>query len=204
MRRVGARIHAHDVARKAARGTPDGSVDRIDRDRVEPGDDTLVLRRIERLARLDPVVALAVAVGIQHERRPALRALLVTGLFEELAVEPAERRVAGAAGARPERVVRVLGEHQMVRAEAGADQRELAALRVVHREMAVGALERQHLRRRMARPLPAELGVARRPHARGVPDAPLLIQHRIVARGVTVPDRRRAPVGRRRHRIVLG
>ena len=46
--------------------------------------------------------------------------------------EPADDR---AAAARPQRVVRVFGEHQVVRAEARVDVRELLRLRVVHREL---------------------------------------------------------------------
>ena len=46
------------------------------------------------------------------------------GLVEHLRVQPADDL---AAAARPQRVVGVLGEHQVVRAEAGADVRELLA-----------------------------------------------------------------------------
>ena len=86
--------------------------------------------------RLDVVVALAVAVRVEDQRRPPLRLLLVAGLVEQLRVQPAHHRPAAA---RPQRVVRVLGEHEMVRAEAGADVRELLRLRVVHREVAARA-----------------------------------------------------------------
>src|ERR1051325_11024418 len=91
----------------------------------------------------------------------------------------------------------------MVRAEAGADERELAALRIEHRQLPVRALERKDLRGRMARALAAELRVLRRPHARRVPDTPALIEHRVVRRGVAVPDWRPAPVRRWRNRVVL-
>ena len=75
---------------------------------------------------------LAVAVGVEDQRRPALRRHLVAGLVEHLRVEPADDL---AAAARPQRAVRVFGEHQMVRAEARADVRELLRLRVVHLQM---------------------------------------------------------------------
>ena len=56
-------------------------------------------------------------------------------LLEHLRVQPADHL---AAAARPQRVVRVLGEHQVVRAEAGADVRQLLRLRIVDREVAAG------------------------------------------------------------------
>ena len=55
--------------------------------------------------------------------QPCDRAL-VAGLFEHLAVEPADDLVARVA-ARPQRLVRVFGEHEVVRLEARADQREV-------------------------------------------------------------------------------
>src|SRR5207244_7454145 len=101
---IGPGIHAHHIAGEAARGAPHGAVDGIYRHRIQTGDHALVLRRINRLVGLDPLVALAVAVGIEHERRPALRALLVARLFEQLAVEPADGGILRAAGAGPQRV----------------------------------------------------------------------------------------------------
>ena len=84
--------------------------------------------------------------------------------------------------------------------EAGADQRERLGAAVVHRQMPVRALEREELRRRVVRALAAELRILGRPDTRGEPDAALLVHHRIVDRGLAVPDRLLAPVGRRRHR----
>src|SRR5436189_6114468 len=103
-RGIGPGIHAHDIAREGARGAPDASVHWVHRDGIQTGDHSLVLGRIDRRVGLDPFVALAVAVGVEHERRPPLRALFVPGFLEETAVEPAEHRVARAAGAGPERV----------------------------------------------------------------------------------------------------
>ena len=78
----------------------------------------------------------------------------------------------------------------------------LPRLRVVHRKMAVRALDRERLRRRMVRAFPAEAGIRRRPHARREPDASLFVEHRIVHARLAVPDRVLAPVRRGRHRIV--
>ena len=71
------------------------------RHRIKAGDDALVLARVDRLVGLDIVVALAVAVGVDDERRPALRFLLVPGFLEHLAVQPTEYRSLRAAGAGP-------------------------------------------------------------------------------------------------------
>ena len=198
--RVLPRVEPDDPAGEAERGAPDGAIHGIDRDAVERRDDARVLRRIDRLVRLDIAVALAVAVRVEDERGPALRFCFVAGLLEELAVEPADDAARRTAGTCPERVVRVLGEDEMVGREAGADQRERLSAPVVHRQMPVRALEREELRRRVVRALAAELRILGRPDARGEPDAALLVHHRIVDRGLAIPDRLLAPVGRRRHR----
>ena len=91
----------------------------------------------------------------------------------------------------------------MVRLEAGADQRDLAGLGLDHRQVPRRGLQREHLGRRMVRALLAEVRIRRRADARGEPDPALLVVHRVVRAGLAVPDRLLAPVGRRRHRIVL-
>ena len=86
------------MPREHADGVPDRAVGRIRHHRVgaRAAGDALVLGGIDRLVRLDVFVALAVAVGVEHERRPALRLGGVAGLVEHLGVEPAGDR-AGAA-----------------------------------------------------------------------------------------------------------
>ena len=91
----------------------------------------------------------------------------------------------------------------MVGREARADQRDLAGPGVVHREMPVGLLEREELRRGMGRPLPAEIRIGRRADARGEPHAAFLVEHRVVHAGLAVPDRLRPPVRRRQHGVLL-
>ena len=113
--------------RECRDGAPDRAVDRARHHGVEARVDALVLGRIDRLVRLDVGVALAVAVGVEDERRPALRLRGVAGLVEHLRVEPADHR---AAAARPQRVVRVVAELQVVRREAGVDERVLLRLRI--------------------------------------------------------------------------
>src|SRR5437899_754199 len=112
MRRIGSRVDPHDVSGIAERGPPDGAVRRGDGDRIEARDDALVLGRVYRLVGLDIIVPFAVAVGVENERRPALCLLLVAGLLEELAIEPADDRYLRAAGARPQRILGVFGKDQ--------------------------------------------------------------------------------------------
>ena len=193
--RIRSRVQPNHGARESELRAPHRSVGR-GRHRVERAAEALVLRRIERLIGLDVLVTPAVAVGVEDERRPALRLRLVAGLFEHLAIQPADHL---AAAARPQRVVGVLGKHQMVRAEAGADVRELLRLRIPHREMASRALDREQLRRRMIRARLAEVRIVRRPHGRSDPHAALLVEHRVVhvvaaaSRSLRCPNTARAP-----------
>ena len=145
LRRVRARIDPHDVAghRESHHRSPDRAVHRIHGDCVKVDREPPVLRGIVRLAGLDVRVALAVAVGVENERRPALRTFLVAGLLEHPAIQPADDAVAADAAARPERMVRVLGEDQVMRRKARADQRELARLRIVHGEMPRSPIHRE-------------------------------------------------------------
>src|SRR5437879_13086194 len=107
----------------------------------------------------------------------------------------------------PQRAVGIFGEHQMVRAEAGADVGELLGLGIVHGEVAPRAREREQLRRRMTRARLAERRVVGRTHGGRDPDAAPLIEHRIVYVVLTGPQKLAAPVGRglsRRPRARLG
>ena len=139
LRRIRTGHEPHDRARESERRSPDRSVGRRRR-RVERRVDALVLRRIHRLIRLDVGVAPAVAVGVDDQRRPSLRRHFVAGLVELLRVQPSDHL---AAAARPQRPVRVFGEHQMVRGETRADVRQLFRLRVVHLQMAARVVHRE-------------------------------------------------------------
>src|SRR5262249_29321837 len=90
-RRMGPGHESHD-RRGAAEDSdraPDRAIDGARHDGVEAAGDPLVLGRIDRLVGLDVVVALAVAVGVEHERRPALRFRRVARPSELLRVAPA-------------------------------------------------------------------------------------------------------------------
>jgi hypothetical protein len=115
----------------------DRAVDRARHDRVEAAGDALVLARIDRLVRLDIGVALAVAVGVEHQCRPALRFRGIAGLVEHFGVEPADD---GPTAARPQRVVLVEAELQMMRVETGVDKGVLHRLRVEHRQLPMALL----------------------------------------------------------------
>ena len=106
---------------KHADRVPNRAVARMRHDRVGAGarHDTLVLARIDCLVRLDVLVALAVAIGVEDERRPALRLRSIAGRIEHLGVEPSRDRPRAA---EPQRVVGVIAELQVMGAEAGVDE----------------------------------------------------------------------------------
>ena len=111
-------------------------------------------------------------------------------------VQPADDLTAAA---RPERVVRVLGEHQVVRAEAGADVRQLLRLGIVDGEVAAGALLiGNSLADGCVDPSLQKAGIVGRPHRRRDPHAALLVEHRVVDVVLAGPDRLVAPVRRGR------
>jgi hypothetical protein len=64
-------------AGERVRVAPYRAVDGTDRDAVEARVDPFVLRRVDWFVGLDPWVLLAVAVGVEDERCPSLRLLLV-------------------------------------------------------------------------------------------------------------------------------
>ena len=191
--RIVARSDAHDAAGIAQHGAPDRAVRRADGDAVEVHRDPLVLGRIDRLVGLDIGVALAVAVGVEDERRPALRLLLVAGLLEHLAVQPADhagadrrRRWSTASGWHPREV-------EMMGGEAGVDQRELAGRRIVQRQLR-GRRRRSGttLAEGWSEPCLQKAGLACGRMRGGEPHAALLVEHRIVldASGCPRSDRR--------------
>ncbi len=200
-RQLGLRIEADDAAFAGEHipGVPDRTVDRIRHHRVSAGaGNAHVLVRIHRLARLGVVVELAVAVGVEHERRPALRLLGAAGLVEHLGVEPAGDRPAAAG---PQGVVLVEAELQMMRAEAGIDEGELLRLRIVHRQLPFVAVERERLGVGIVRALAAEGRRAGRVIGPGHPDIALAVEHVVVIVELGVPDLLHAPIGRRRQRL---
>src|SRR5262249_52083882 len=104
-RKLGLRIVAQEagVTAEYADGIPDGAVLRIRHHCIGAGtgDDALVFRRISRLIGIDEIVAFAVSVDVEHERRPTDGFFLVAGLFEDPCIDPAGDL---AGSAQPQRI----------------------------------------------------------------------------------------------------
>jgi hypothetical protein len=98
--RIGARIDPDDRAGARTQRPPHGAVGGAHHHRTEHLCDPLVLGGIDRLVGLDIVVALAVAVGVEDQRRPALR---VVGVLGEVQV------VGGEAGCDAAALLRIAG-----------------------------------------------------------------------------------------------
>ena len=91
-----------------------------------------------------------------------------------------------------------------MRAEAGADVRQLLRLRIVHGQVASRALDREQLRRGMTRSRLAVVRILRRAHRRRDPDTALFIEHRIVDVVLARPDHLLVPVRRRSEHLRRG
>src|SRR4029078_7768340 len=98
------------------------------------------------LMRLGKCVALAIAVGVDHQRGPALRLLRVMGGVPDSHIEPAQ---GGAAAAGPQPVLSIA--LKMMGAIASVDRGEDLCLRIVDRKLAARALQREGFARRMVR-----------------------------------------------------
>ena len=92
----------------------------------------------------------------------------------------------------------------MVGGEAQIDWRERIRLGIVQFRMTGGLVDRKELCRGLRRTLAAEGRRVGIPDARGEPEPSLRIEHLIMHTGVTIPDRRVTPVGRRRGDRVVG
>ncbi len=157
------------------------------------------------------LVALAVAVGVDDHRRPALRLRGIAGLPIHLGIDPADHgEIALAVVAQPQRVVGILREVEMVGAEAGVDERELLGGGVIDGDLARildeagrGSGERIKLGGAQGRiPLAIIRRVLGRARLCGEIDAPILVHHGIVGVDLGVPDLLGAPIGRRREDLV--
>ena len=151
--------------------------------------------------RLDIVVALAIAVGVEHERRPALRLRRIAGLVKHFGVDPAGHR---AGAAEPQRVVGVVAELQMMGAKAGVDEAILHRLGIEHRHLARRFFQREYLCRRVIGALLAERRIVHAAHGGRQPDPALLVEHRVMVVGARIPEFLLAPIGRRHQRLDAG
>src|ERR1700733_13085766 len=92
----------------------------------------------------------------------------------------------------------------MVSAKAGIDECIFAALRLIHRKLALRGVDRKIFGGWKIRTLFAKRGIVRRTNARGVPHPAGLVEHRIMRDRPTIPDSLLAPVWRRcKDRIVV-
>src|SRR5882724_6701849 len=117
---------------------PQRAVARRPGDAVEAERDAGVLAVVGRAAGLViAIVALAVAVGVDDQRGPALRLQGVAGLEIHFGIEPADHcERALRVVAEPERVVGVLREIEVMRAETSVDVIVFLELRIVDRDLA--------------------------------------------------------------------
>src|SRR4029453_2313977 len=139
------RVKAHEarLAGKDTDGVPDRSVFRMWHHgiRARAPRDARVLAAVGRLAGVGVVIELAVAIGVEHERRPALRLLFVAGFPEYSRVDPTRHRTCAA---EPQRVVRVVAKLRMMGPEARVNEGVLHCFRIEHRNLTAGPLERKY------------------------------------------------------------
>src|SRR5262249_49735751 len=138
-------IVADDAAREAGYRAPDRAVGRVGADAIHAGADPHVLLRVHRSFWFYPtLVALAIAVDVEDERRPSLARLLVMGRIPLPPIKPADDIAGAATRAEPERVVLI--ELQVMRGEAQIDHIDLARLGIIHFRLALRARQRENLR----------------------------------------------------------
>jgi hypothetical protein len=114
------------------------------------------------------LVASAVAIGVDHQRRPALRRRGIAGLPEFSRVDPADhRKLALGVGAEPKCVLGILGEIQVLGAEAGVDEGVFFRAWIKDRDLPrilketfMRFSQRMELRRTQRRVLPQYAGCA--------------------------------------------
>src|SRR5215467_4360554 len=92
----------------------------------------------------------------------------------------------------------------MVRAEARVHESDLLSLGIIYSKLAAATLEWKQNRRRLVTPLLAEGRIVAGANSLRNPDSALFIKHRIVHISLTVPDGIVAPIGGRRHNLVIG
>src|SRR5262249_43299942 len=125
---------------------PNGSIRWTWRHGVKGPGDAFIFGRIDGLIGFDVIIALAIAIGVEDERCPTLRQTLIACFIENFPIEPADR-VSPAAGAGPKRLIGVIAELQMMRAEAGIDQGDLAARGIIDGKLPIGAGKRKEFGR---------------------------------------------------------
>src|SRR5215831_10930822 len=182
-RQQGLRIKPQNIAGISEHGAPDGAVGRVYADPIDAGVNTLVLGGIDGLVGLHVFVNLAVAVGVDDDRGPALGFRLVAGLFVDPAVQPAHDALLRSTLADPNRVIGILRQHHVVGVVAGPNQLGGVRLGIVYRQATGRFLDRERLGRWVIRSRLTERRVLRLANARGEPDFTLLVHHQAVNAG---------------------
>src|SRR6266849_3432823 len=162
--------------RRVGGGKPDRSVRGVDDGAVTIHGEALVNRRIN----------LAVAVGIEVGRTPALGLLRVSCLIKDPSVEPAESLPARSA--KEKRVVLVEAELEMVRVKAGIDGSEFLRLGIVDGGVLARCCQWKIFGKWRIRSGLAEIRILGRADVRGHPNSALLIHHWIVRSPHAVPQ----------------
>src|SRR2546429_9653277 len=85
------RVETHDRTREVQRRGPDRAVGRRG-DSIEAGGGAFVFRGIDRLVGVHVGIALALALGVRNQGRPALWFFLIARLVEKLRVQPTPDR----------------------------------------------------------------------------------------------------------------
>src|SRR5260370_35681697 len=102
---------------------------------------------------------------------------------------------------RPQRVVGVLGEVEVVSGEAGVDEGVFHRLRIKHRELTMTLRYRERLGGGMVGPLLAEGRVLDVAHGSREPHPAFPIDHRVVVVDMSIPYLLMAPIGRGLQRL---
>ncbi len=147
----------------------------------------------------DILIALAVAVGVDHQRRPPLRGDAVLGFAEFLGVEPADDARPfrpWTARAHPQGVVGIVPEIKMMRREAGVDQVPIGRLRDRSATVRAPHWPADRPWRREGSSPACSSRDWRRSQFGGEPDLPCSSIITLWMGRVAVPDRVIAPIGR--------
>ena len=103
----------------------------------------------------------------------------VAGFQKLLGVEPPDHAAATAAR-RPQRIVGVEAELQVMRVKAGVDEGVFHRLRIEHGQLTMALGKREQLGRDQVRAFSAKVWILRRAHGGGEPQPAFLVEHGIM------------------------
>src|SRR4029077_19845815 len=177
LRQLCLRVKTHEagLATEDADGVPDRAVLRIRHDCVGAGTagNACVLAGVGRLAGLDVVIPLALAVGVDNEGCPPDSFLRVVCFIPHFCVDPACYR---AGAGQPQSIVGVIAELWMMRAEASVDEVILHRLWIDHCDLTGTLVDRENLGVWVTGTLLAPVRVIHPAHGRRQPDPALRVE----------------------------